>query len=327
LRVFSEKAGKTNGRRIAGFPTVISICVVLGSGRGSVTDRLMFAIEVPSAKRYTGENAWASPTRRIMLMKTICLHSRKQIEAFLRKNVYLHIYAIGDLDDFFWQHTAYYALKDGNEIQAIVLLYAELPLPTVHAISEQEGVMQELLRSIFHILPSSFNAHLSPGVEQVFKEQHDIRPYGKHYKMALKNEPFMYDVDCSQVVRLTQNDLDEIFRLYKAGYPGNWFDPRMLETKQYFGIRLENRLVSIAGIHVYSEEYGVAALGNIVTHPDYRGNGFAKSVTARLCQSLSSSVDHIGLNVKADNAIAISLYEKLGFEVVSPYYECMVSGR
>ena len=260
-------------------------------------------------------------------MKTICLHSKKQIEAFLRKNVYLNIYAIGDLDDFFWQHTAYYALKDGNEIRAIVLLYAELPLPTVHAISEQEGVMQELLQSIYHILPSSFNAHLSPGVGQVFKERYEIRSYGKHYKMALKDESLMYDVDCSQVVRLSKDDLDEIFRLYKAGYPGNWFDPRMLETKQYFGIRLADKLVSIAGIHVYSEEYRVAALGNIVTHPDYRGNGFGKSVTARLCQSLSASVDHIGLNVKADNAMAISLYERVGFEIVSPYYECMVSSR
>ena len=300
---------------------------MLGSDRGSVTDRFLFAIEVLDAKRYTGENASDSPTKRIALMRTVCLHSKEQIEAFLRENVYLNIYAIGDLDDFFWQHTAYYALKDGDEIQAIALLYAELPLPTVHAISEQAGVMQQLLRSIFHILPSSFNAHLSRGIQEVFQAQHEIRSYGKHYKMALSSTSSLYDVDCSQVVRLTRNDLDDIFRLYKAGYPGNWFDPRMLETDQYFGIRLKDRLVSIAGIHVYSQEYRVAALGNIVTHPDCRGNGFAKSVTARLCQSLSASVEHIGLNVKADNAIAISLYEKLGFEIVGHYYECMVVSR
>ena len=112
--------------------------------------------------------------------------------------------------------------------------------------------------------------------------------------------------------------------LYKEGYPGNWFNARMLQTKQYFGLRIENRLVSIAGIHVYSEKYKVAALGNIVTHPDYRGNGFGKAVTAGLCQSLSEHVDNIGLNVKADNAAAIALYEKLGFEIVGTYYELMV---
>ncbi len=42
-------------------------------------------------------------------------------------------------------------------------------------------------------------------------------------------------------------------------------------------------------------------------------------------QSLTVTADHIGLNVKANNKAALSLYEKLGFEKVSPYYECMIS--
>lgn len=257
-------------------------------------------------------------------MKVTCLHSKREIEAFLRKNVYLHIYSIGDLDDFFWQNTLWYALKEGKDIQAIALLYTELAFPTLHAISEQENTMQELLRSILDILPAQFYAHLSPGMAEVFKEQYEMKPYEKHYKMALSSKSFLYDVDCSRVVRLTKDDIDQVLWLYEAGYPGNWFNPRMLETRQYFGIKMENRLVSIAGVHVYSEKYKVAALGNTVTHPDYRGTGFGKSVTARLCQSLSESVDHIGLNVKADNTPAISLYEKLGFEIVSPYYGCTV---
>jgi ribosomal protein S18 acetylase RimI-like enzyme len=65
-------------------------------------------------------------------------------------------------------------------------------------------------------------------------------------------------------------------------------------------------------------------LGNIVTHPDYRGRGFAKAVIAALCQSLFERADNIGLNVKADNAAAITLYEKLGFEIIATYYELMV---
>ncbi len=123
-------------------------------------------------------------------METCALHSKAEIEAFLRKNVYLHIYSIGDLDDFFRHNTVWYALKNGDDIHALVLLYTVPPVPT---------------------------------------------------------------------------------------------------------------------------------------HPDYRGNGFAKSATARLCQSLTESVDHIGLNVKADNTAAMSLYEELGFEIVSLYHECMIT--
>ncbi len=260
-------------------------------------------------------------------MKVVCLHDKNEIEPFLRKNVYLHIYGIGDLDDFFWQNTVWYAGEENGEIRTVVTLYTVPPFPTLLALSEDENVLQELLQSIFHILPGRFYAHLSFGVENIFKKQYGLQSHGEHYKMALKDKSLLCNPDCSQVISLDSNDLEEIQRLYKESYPGNWFDPRMLETKQYFGIRVENRLVSVAGIHVYSEQYKVAALGNIVTHPDYRGNGFGKCVTAKLCQSLSQSVDHIGLNVKADNEMAITMYKKLGFEIVGTYWEYMIEAK
>ena len=258
-------------------------------------------------------------------MRVICLHDKDRIEAFLRKNVYLHIYSIGDLDDFLWHKTVWYALEDRSEIRAIVLLYAELPRATLHAMCEQQDFMVELLRTIFGILPHRFHAHLSPDVAEVFEKQCRIDSYAKYYRMALNRESLPYGIDCSQVVRLTQNDLDEMLRLYEEAYPGNWFNPTMLQTGQYFGVRMKNRLVSAGGVHIYSEKYKVAALGNIATHPDFRGKGFGKSVIARLCQSLLEKADHIGLNVKADNAVAISLYEKLGFEIACSYYECNVT--
>ena len=258
-------------------------------------------------------------------MKVECLRDKNEIEAFLRKNVYLHIYSIGDLDDFFWQNTLWYALKKVDEIHALALLYTGLPLPTLHALSEQASPMRELLRSISHRLPGRFHAHLSPGVGEAFKGRYEMQSCEKHHKMALNNKHLPGRIDCSQVVRLTENDLGQMLQLYEEAYPSNWFDSRMLQTEQYFGIKIENRLVSAAGIHVYSEKYRVAALGNVVTHPDYRGKGFGTSVTARLCQSLSENVNHIGLNVKADNTIAIALYEKLGFGIITPYYECMIS--
>ena len=80
-----------------------------------------------------------------------------------------------------------------------------------------------------------------------------------------------------------------------------------------------------AGVHVYSEEYRVAALGNIVTHPDYRNRGFGRIVTAYLCKKLLEKVDHIGLNVHRDNVSAIRCYENLGFEILGKYEECMVT--
>ncbi len=103
--------------------------------------------------------------------------------------------------------------------------------------------------------------------------------------------------------------------------------PRMLQTRQYFGLRVNGRLVSVAGVHVYSPVYRVAAIGNVVTHPAHRNKGYAKLVTARLCQSLLETVDHLGLNVKADNNAAIACYRELGFKIVAPYGEFTVEQK
>jgi len=258
--------------------------------------------------------------------KAICLHDKKEIESFLRRNVYLHIYSIGDLDDFFWPYTTWYGWKEGGQIRAIALLYSGRTLPVLLALSQGKS-MQQLVQSILHLLPCGFHVHLSPVAEAALRQKYKMRSQGKHYKMALNDKSSLTNFDCSEVVQLKSKDLDEILQLYKEGYPGNWFDARMLQTKQYFGVRRENRLVSVAGIHVYSEQHKVAALGNIVTHPDFRGNGLGKSVTARLCQSLSKKVDHIGLNVKSDNEIAISMYEKLGFQIIGSYWEYTVESK
>jgi ribosomal protein S18 acetylase RimI-like enzyme len=257
----------------------------------------------------------------------LILHDKNEIESFLRQNVFLHIYSIGDLDDFFWNHTTWYASKQNGEINAIILFYTGLPLPALLALTDNMAPMQELLQSILHLLPSRFYAHLSPGLEGIVRKQYQIKPHGQHYKMALKNRSRLNNIDFSKTVRLSRDDLADILRLYKASYPGNWFDARMLETGQYYGVRDRGELVSIAGVHVYSKQYSVAALGNITSHPDHRGQGLGKAVTARLCASLSEAIDYIGLNVKSDNHHAVSLYKTLGFEVVSTYGEYMIEAK
>lgn len=259
-----------------------------------------------------------------MSMRPICLHDKTTIESFLRKNTEMHIYSIGDLDDFFWPYTTWYALAKNEELEAVALLYTGQELPTLVALSEQTGVMGGLVKSILHLLPPRFYAHLSSGLEHIFQGTHSVHPHGEHYKMALHQRSLVDDIRCRNVVRLDRSDLDDLYRLYRDSYPGNWFEPRMLESNQYFGIRSQGQIVSAAGVHVYSETYRVAALGNIATHPSHRRRGYAKLVTARLCQSLLEKVEHIGLNVKADNEVAVCCYQKLGFEVVASYGEFMI---
>ena len=142
--------------------------------------------------------------------------------------------------------------------------------------------------------------------------------------MALQEPERLRDVDTSAVVPLSLDDLPALQRLYASSYPGNAFDPRMLQTGHTYGLWRDGKIVSVAGIHVYSAHYRVAALGNIATHPDYRGQGLATAVTAHACQKLLETVDHIGLNVRADNEPAVACYRRLGFKVIADYIEAML---
>ena len=121
-------------------------------------------------------------------------------------------------------------------------------------------------------------------------------------------------------------DLPALTDLYAEAYPGTWFQPRMLETNRYVGIEEDGRLLCVAGVHVYSPNWRVAALGNVATAPSARGQGLAKASCSYLCRLLlADGIETVGLNVRADNATAVRVYEQLGFTVVATYLETFLS--
>jgi ribosomal protein S18 acetylase RimI-like enzyme len=251
------------------------------------------------------------------------LHSKYEVEAFCRQNPFLHIYALGDLDDFFWPYTTWYALWKQERIQQFVLLYSDCSLPTVLAYAEQpHHSMNELLRGLLRVLPRRFYAHMSEGVADVLADDYVIQPHGDYYKMGLTDLSRLAEMDGAEARPLSIGDTEDLQALYKVSYPDNFFMPRMLETGFYFAIRRGGALVSVAGVHVYSRQYRVAALGNITTRPDFRGQGLATAVTARLCQELRrAGIEHIGLNVHAANRAALACYQQIGFQRIADYGE------
>lgn len=262
------------------------------------------------------------------MAQVVSVHTKEEVERFCRRNPYLHLYALGDLDDFFWPLTTWYALAAGDQIRQLVLLYNGEPIPTVLALAEASGPLRELLHALLRVFPRRFYAHLTEGVADVLANDYEIKPHGLHHKMALTDRSTLDAFNSSEAVALSMAEADELSHLYEASYPGNWFVPRMLETGFYYGVRRGGALVSVAGVHVYSPRYKAAALGNITTRPDARGQGFATVATARLCQELlRAGIEHIGLNVRADNTSAIGCYTKLGFRHVADYGEYSIDPK
>lgn len=257
-------------------------------------------------------------------MAVVDLRDKDTILAFLRRDPQLHLYSIGDLDDFFWQYTRWFGLEIGGELAAVFLIYTGTDLPVLLALEETDkAASQRLLTELVGHLPDRFYCHLTPGLSETLARTHRLEPHGLHHKMKLAGFKAPAAPSTYQCRILGSEDLAAIKTLYSAAYPDNWFDTRMLETGMYMGLFGRDCLIAIAGVHVYSKTYGVAALGNITTKPEHRGHGLGETVTAELCTHLRRTVQSIGLNVKADNAAAIRCYEKLGFEFHAAYEEHM----
>jgi ribosomal protein S18 acetylase RimI-like enzyme len=260
-------------------------------------------------------------------MRPVILHDKARIAAFLQRNPALHDYQIGDLDDFFWPYTIWFGLEEGAELRELALLYAGTGAPVLLALSDDAALMGELLRGCNHLLPRRIYSHLSAGVLDALRDDYADEPHGDYLKMRLADPSRLDTVDTYNAEPLGPQHRTELEALYTAAYPGNWFDPRMLETGQYVGVRRAGQLAAVAGVHVYSPTYGVASLGNITTRPELRGQGLATAATATLCRSLLRQVANIGLNVNATNEAAIATYRKLGFVKAAEYSEHMLTLR
>ena len=254
-------------------------------------------------------------------MKFQRIEDREILETYFRQDLPLHAYSLGDLDETYWSRTTYYGVVMENGLSDVFLIYNGIGLPVLLALGPENYLDGVLLKQLEKLLPNEIYAHLSPGLENRLGNQFSLVEHGLHYKMVLAEPGRLEGIPTNNTYHLSSQDLPEMQRLYTESYPDSCFDPSLLSSGKYIGCREAGELVSAAGVHVYSTRYRVAALGNITTHPDHRNRGFARAVTARLCQELALEVDFIGLNVKCENHSALHLYQELGFKITSKYAE------
>ena len=124
-----------------------------------------------------------------------------------------------------------------------------------------------------------------------------------------------------ETVRLRGVDIGSVNRLYSAeGGPAS-YTSRHIEDGVYYGVIQERRLVSIAGTHVDSPAERVAVVGNVFTHPLYRGGGLATVATSAVTAALLEHCDLVALTVEAVNEPALAVYRRLGYREECRLYE------
>ncbi|ERN53647.1 GNAT family N-acetyltransferase [Alkalihalophilus marmarensis] len=140
----------------------------------------------------------------------------------------------------------------------------------------------------------------------------------------LKNPPqtflSMKHVDESNLLdstiskRVIEEEFQNITRfLHEGGM--KFFMSEELIRCPFYGVKEENQFIAAGGFHFYDRSY--VELGNIYTHPEYRGRGLGKKLTSELTHLGIELTSDIYLGVLGDNLPAIRLYKDLGYETAA----------
>jgi ribosomal protein S18 acetylase RimI-like enzyme len=232
---------------------------------------------------------------------------RVLLREFLERDRLFAAYAICDLGEREFPRTRWGIATAGDELISVVLEYGGLTPQPMFVMGRSDGITA-ILKDV-----------VRPRAAYVAAKSESIPAVAEHYRVEPGPEMIRMWVDRStfqptmaRVDRLLPVEVHDLNRLYQLGFAA-WLPSSAIAEGVYYGIRVNGRLVAAAGTHVVSKEAGLAVVGNVLTHADHRGRGYAKAVTSAVTAELLRYCDEVVLNVRSDNPPAIQAYTRLGF--------------
>ena len=120
------------------------------------------------------------------------------------------------------------------------------------------------------------------------------------------------DFSDTRVERLGDGDAADMLALASLTKPGP-FSLRALALGDFWGVKLDGRLVAMAGERMKLPGY--TELSGVCSHPDMRGKGLGKLLSMFVMKQIFARGDHPFLHAYAANTTAITLYRSIGFEL------------
>lgn len=243
------------------------------------------------------------------------LHDRDSIRAILEHNRAYAAYAIAQLDERMFDDNEWYRAsgRSGNAL----LLHSRGGLGrAMFAIGDADALDAALS---LHPGPRFAFGSLYPDHRRVVEKYFVMTRPQTMYRMSVMRETFR--PVSGEARRLRGSDVVAVNGIYSADGGPTAYRPSHLEEGVYCGIELDGRIVSIAGTHVVSRAEGVAVVGNVFTHPRYRGGGLATEVTSAVTQEVLDYCDLVVLTVEEQNSPALNIYLKLGYETECVLHE------
>ena len=254
---------------------------------------------------------------------TIPLTDRSHIQAYLEADRLYAAYAIGDLEPGLFELCEWSGAVVADRLDALVLHYHGLEPPALFVMGSVSG-----LRAILGQASGPRQVYLTCREEHlaVTREFYAWERVIPMFRMVLPSSSFSpVEGHC---LRLGTRHAEQLVALYALGGGAVAFSPSQIASGVFYGAFADGQLVAAAGTHLVSPTYGVAAVGNVFTHPDVRGLGYGSATTtAVVAELLARDIRDVVLNVGQENEPAIRVYERLGFERYCPFLEGPASMR
>lgn len=229
------------------------------------------------------------------------------LREFLERDRLYAAYAICDLDDREFSRTRWGVAREAGEPIAVVLEYGGYAPQPVFVMGESAGIaaiLRDVIRPRVAYL-AALPAHL-PALEGLYTVESNA-PMVRMWVDRPSFRPFP-----GEVRRILPIEAGDLNRLYQLGFTA-WLPSSALTEGVYYGIWVSGRLVAAAGTHVISREARLGVVGNVLTHVDFRGRGYATAVTGAVTAELLRTCDQVTLNVRSDNPPALAAYRRLGY--------------
>ncbi|MDP9469009.1 MAG: GNAT family N-acetyltransferase [Chloroflexota bacterium] len=233
---------------------------------------------------------------------------REAIAAFLRTDHRYAAYALGDLDSTTRGRCTWGVAYDGEGRPMALAMHHEGLVPQPLFLMGDPAGCHAVLESVIKPRDAFFQS--TTALEAAVEDLYELERPTALLRMVVDASTFVPYLGAAE--RLSPADIDDLNRLYQLGFRAG-FASAILEDAVYYGVRIRGRLVSAAGTHVINRREGLAVVGNVMTHPDFRGHDFAKMVTGAVTAELLDQLPDVALNVHADNAPAIAAYARLGY--------------
>ena len=144
------------------------------------------------------------------------------------------------------------------------------------------------------LLPPGFTATLTAfGVQMIAERQ-------------------MPEIEDSRIEKLGEADAAEMLELATLTKPGP-FTMKAQALGDFWGVKENGRLIAMAGERLKQD--GMTEVSGVCTHPDFQGKGLGRLMTLYTAGKIFAKGEQAFLHTYASNAVAIGLYESIGFRL------------